>query len=147
MNSIFDKSDNQSIIARINTLKPESTALWGKMSADQMLKHANETIIVAFGENQVKVNFVLRLLGRILKKNAFIKGFGKNSPTAKEFIFIDHYDFDEAKTELIKNFSRFAEGTQSISVMNHPFWGKMTYEDWNKLMWIHINHHLDQFGV
>ncbi|MGQ7946928.1 DUF1569 domain-containing protein [Flavobacterium sp. WC2509] len=147
MSSIFDKDDNQSIIIRINTLTPEAKALWGKMSVDQMLKHANETIIVAFGETQVKVNFVLRLLGRILKKNAFNSGFGKNSPTAKEFIFTGQYDFDESKTELIKNFNRFTEGTQSITVMNHPFWGKMTYEDWNKLMWIHIDHHLKQFGV
>jgi small-conductance mechanosensitive channel len=94
------------------------------MSVDQMLKHTNETIIVAFGENQVKVNFVLKLLGRILKKNAFNKGFGKNSPTAKEFIFTSQYDFDEAKTELIKNFGRFTEGPQSITVTNHPYLGK-----------------------
>jgi len=147
MSSIFDKTDNQSIVSRINNLNSDSQALWGKMSVDQMLKHANETIIVAFDETEVKVNFVLRFLGRILKKNAFNKGFGKNSPTAKEFIFIEHYDFNEVKTELIKNFSRFTEGHQSITVMNHPFWGKMTYDDWNKLMWIHIDHHLKQFGV
>jgi hypothetical protein len=147
MSSIFDKTDNQSIVSRINNLNSDSQALWGKMSVDQMLKHANETIIVAFGETEVKVNFVLRFLGRILKKNAFNKGFGKNSPTAKEFIFTEHYDFNEVKTELIKNFSRFTEGHQSITVMNHPFWGKMTYDDWNKLMWIHIDHHLKQFGV
>lgn len=147
MSSIFDKTDNQFIVSRINNLNSDSQALWGKMSVDQMLKHANETIIVAFGETEVKVNFVLRFLGRILKKNAFNKGFGKNSPTAKEFIFTEHYDFNEVKTELIKNFSRFTEGHQSITVMNHPFWGKMTYDDWNKLMWIHIDHHLKQFGV
>jgi hypothetical protein len=147
MSSIFDKNDNQSIITRINSLTAESQALWGKMSVDQMLKHANETIIVAFGETEVKVNFVLRLLGRMLKKKAFNSDFGKNSPTAKEFIFTGHYDFGEAKTELIKNFNRFTQGHQSITVMNHPFWGKMTYEDWNKLMWNHIDHHLRQFGV
>lgn len=147
MNSIFDKSDNQSIIDRINNLTPDSTPLWGKMSVDQMLKHVNETIIVSFGETQLKINFVFRLLGRMLKKNAFNKGFGENSPTAKEFIFTGQYDFEEAKKELVKNFNRFTEGHQSITVLNHPFWGKMTYEDWNKLMWKHTDHHLRQFGV
>jgi len=48
---------------------------------------------------------------------------------------------------LIKNFSRFTEKPVPITVMNHPFWGKMTYKDWNKLMWKHIDHHLKQFGV
>jgi Protein of unknown function (DUF1569). len=147
MNSIFDKKNNESIIARINALTPDSKPSWGKMSVDQMLKHANETIIVAFGETHVKVNFVLKLLGKILKKKAFESGFGENSPTAKEFIFKGQYDFEEAKKELIKNFSRFTEGQQSITVLNHPFWGKMSYEDWNKLMWKHIDHHLRQFGV
>lgn len=114
MSSIFDKTDNQFIVSRINNLNSDSQALWGKMSVDQMLKHANETIIVAFGETEVKVNFVLRFLGRILKKNAFNKGFGKNSPTAKEFIFTEHYDFNEVKTELIKNFSRLPKATNLL---------------------------------
>lgn len=147
MSSIFDKNDNQSVINRINTLKPDTAPLWGKMSVDQMLKHVNETILVPFGETQLKINFILKLLGRTLKKKMLISGFGENSPSAKEFIFTGQYDFEETKNELIKNFSRFSEGHQSITVMNHPFWGKMTYEDWNILMWKHVDHHLRQFGV
>ncbi len=147
MSSIYDKLDNQSIIDRINILKPESTPLWGKMSVDQMLKHANEVIIVAFGERDLKVSFVSKVLGKMSKKNTFDFGFEKNSPTPKEFIFTGKYDFDKAKNELIKNFSRFTEKPVPITVMDHPFWGKMTYKDWNKLMWKHIDHHLKQFGV
>jgi small-conductance mechanosensitive channel len=147
MNSIFDKNDNQSIITRINALTTEEKALWGKMTVDQMLKHTNEAVLVAFGETEVKVLFIFRLLGSIIKKKVFNSEFGKNSPTAKEFIFTEHYDLEEAKKELIKNFSRFAEGHQSITITNHPFWGKMTHDDWNKLMWQHMDHHLRQFGV
>ena len=147
MSSIFDKIDNQSIIDRINTLKPESTPLWGKMSVDQMLKHSNEIIIVAFGERELTVSFVSKLLGKMSKKDIFDHGFEKNSPTAREFIFTGKYDFDKAKKELIKNFSRFTEKPVPITIMDHPFWGKMTYKDWNKLMWKHIDHHLRQFGV
>ena len=147
MNSIFDKTGNETIIARINTLTPESQAKWGKMSVDQMLKHTNEAIIVAFGENDLKVNFLFRLLGRMMKNKVFNSDFKKNSPTAKEFIFTDQYDFEHSKNVLITNFSRFADGHRSIQLMNHPFWGKMTYEDWNKLMWNHMDHHLKQFGA
>lgn len=147
MKNIFNTTDNQEIITRINKLTSESQALWGKMSVDQMCKHVNEAIIVAFGENTIKVNFIFRLLGRMLKNKVFNSEFKKNSPTAKEFIFTDKYDFEASRNELIKNFSRFAEGHQSIKLMNHPFWGKMTYDDWNKLMWNHVDHHLRQFGV
>ncbi|ENI5462142.1 DUF1569 domain-containing protein [Flavobacterium psychrophilum] len=147
MNSIFDPSSNVMIVARINKLTPTSQAVWGKMSIDQMLKHANEAIIVAFGENEVKVNFVFRFLGRMIKNKVFNSEFKKNSPTAKEFIFADKYDFDASRNELIRNFSRFAQGHQSIKITDHPFWGKMTDDDWNKLMWNHVDHHLRQFGV
>jgi hypothetical protein len=147
MQSIFNTTDNQKMIERMNKLTPESKALWGKMAVDQMCKHTNEAIVVAFGENDVKVNFLMRFLGRTMKNKIFNSEFKKNSPTAKELIFTDKYDFETSKNELIKNFGRFAEGHQSIKIVIHPFWGKMTYEDWNKLMWNHVDHHLRQFGV
>jgi len=89
----------------------------------------------------------MRLLGRLMKNKVFNSEFKKNSPTAPEFIFNEQYDIEAAKKELITNFSRFAEGHEAIKTMNHPFWGKMTFEDWDKLMWKHIDHHLRQFGV
>jgi hypothetical protein len=147
MNSIFNKSDNDLIIARINNLTPESQALWGKMSVDQMLKHTEAAVAVAFAEKELKVNFIMKLLGKILKKKVFNSDFKRNSPTAAEFIFTSTYDFEIAKASLIEKFSRFAAGEQSITLKVHPFWGKMTSEDWSTLMWKHMDHHLRQFGV
>lgn len=147
MNSIYDKASNEEIIARINKLTPESQPIWGKMSVDQMFKHTNEAIIVAFDENKVKVNFVMKILGKLLKNKVFNSEFQKNSPTAKEFIFTEKYDFENSKNELIKNYNRFKEGHSVIKLTNHPFWGKMNHEDWDKLMWKHVDHHLRQFGV
>ncbi|WP_412464370.1 DUF1569 domain-containing protein [Flavobacterium mekongense] len=147
MSSIYNKADNDLIITRIKQLTPESKPLWGKMTVDQMLKHCNEAIIVAFGENEIKVNFFLRLLGRMLKNKVLNSEFQKNSPTAKEFVFTEQYDFEEAQKEFISNFARFAQGPEAIQLKVHPFWGPMSDEDWNKLMWNHIDHHLRQFGV
>ena len=82
-----------------------------------------------------------------MKNKIFNSEFSKNSPTAPEFIFIEQYDFEQSKNELIEKYSRFAKGHESIKLSNHPFWGQMTYEDWEKLMWKHLDHHLRQFGV
>jgi hypothetical protein len=147
MNSIFDKAENQAIIARINSLRPDSKALWGKMTVDQMCKHCTCALNIAFGKQEVKVNFVIRLLGKLLKNKVFNGEFQKNSPTAKEFVFTTQFDLETAKKEFATGFAQFAEGHESIKVMDHPFWGKMTYEDWDKLMWKHADHHLRQFGV
>lgn len=147
MDSIFDKNSNEAMIARINKLTPESKALWGKMNVEQMLKHSNAAMQVAFGEKELKISFFMRLLGKMLKNKVINNEFKKNSPTAPEFVFPDKYDFEQAKNELITTYSKFAQGHQSIKIMNHPFWGKMTYEDWDKLQYKHLDHHLKQFGV
>jgi Protein of unknown function (DUF1569) len=147
MASIYNKTDNQNIIDRINQLTPNSQATWGKMSVDQMFKHTTGAIEIAFGEKTIKVNFLMKLFGKMLKNKVFNSEFKQNSPTAKEFIFTDKYDFETSKKELIANFSKFAEGEKSIKITDHPFWGKMTYEDWDKLMYKHMDHHLRQFGV
>ncbi len=149
MNSIYDKASNDAIIARINKLTPENKAIWGKMNAGQMLQHCKLASDVAFGKQNLKINFLMKFLGKMLKKKVFYGGeMGKNSPTAKEFIITENVDFEKVKSELISNFSRFAsEGKSAIKLMDHPFWGKMTYEDWDALMFKHMNHHLDQFGV
>jgi hypothetical protein len=57
MANIFDTTDNQAMIERINKLTPETKALWGKMTVDQMLNHTAAAIEVAFGERELKISF------------------------------------------------------------------------------------------
>jgi intein-encoded DNA endonuclease-like protein len=149
MSSIFDKTDNQAIINRINALTLGSKAQWGKMTVDQMCKHCSLAIAVAFGEQDLRINFLMKLLGKMLKKKVIHGNYLKReSPTAKEFIVTKHYDLEKVKSELITHFSRFAtEGESAIQVKKHPFWGTMTNEEWDLLMWKHLDHHLKQFGV
>jgi hypothetical protein len=148
MKSIFNPADNQEIISRINSLTPETPALWGEMSVDQMLKHCNEAVLVAFNEKELKINFIFKIMGSLMRKSILNSPqFSKNSPTAKEFKFTERFNFSTVQNELIQNFSRFQQGEKAITCLKHPFWGKMNNEDWNKLMWKHIDHHLRQFGV
>jgi hypothetical protein len=147
MKSIYNPTDNSELVQRINQLNLNSKAQWGKMSVDQMLKHTNAASEVAFGKQELKINFLMKLVGKLMKNKVFNSEFKKNSPTAPEFIFKDSYDFETSKNELIKNVQLLQDGHTTIKVMNHPFWGKMTYEDWDKLMYKHLDHHLRQFGV
>ncbi|WP_264558413.1 DUF1569 domain-containing protein [Flavobacterium sp. N2270] len=147
MKSIYNSNDNQELVNRINQINSESKPLWGKMSADQMCEHCLLTSNVAFGKQELKINFLMKLVGKMMKNKVFNSEFKKNSPTAPEFIVKNSVDLDKSKTELIKNIQLLQDGQKNITVMNHPFWGKMTYEDWDKLMYNHMDHHLKQFGV
>lgn len=147
MKSIFNPADNQEIINRINNLTIESKAKWGKMTVDQMLSHCIAPIDVAFGTLPLKANFVMRLLGKMLKSKILNSPeFKKNSPTAPAFIRKESYDFEASKKELIEKVKRFAlEGHTAIKNQIHPFFGKMTYNEWDRLHYLHLDHHLKQF--
>lgn len=149
MKSVYNPSDNDAFIARINLLTKDSQPLWGKMTVGQMLSHCQAPIDVAFGDLELRSNFIMRLMGKLFKNKILNSAeFKKNSPTAPDFIRKDEYDFEATKSELIRKFRRFAElGHQSIKSNKHPFFGTMTYEEWDKLHSMHLDHHLKQFGV
>ncbi|NHN27919.1 DUF1569 domain-containing protein [Flavobacterium jejuense] len=148
MKNIFDPKDNQEIIKRIHNLTPESKPLWGKMSVDQMLSHCISPIAVALGIETLKISFPMRMLGRMMKKSWLdAPEFKKNSPTAKEFIRKETYDFELTKNQLIERIQKLGEGFQVVQLEVHPFWGKLNEADWNNLQWKHLDHHLRQFGV
>ncbi|OWP83832.1 hypothetical protein BWK59_08460 [Flavobacterium davisii] len=147
MKNIFIPSDNEELISRIEKLTPEKEPLWGKMTVDQMMKHCIAPIDVATGDLVLKIPFFMGLLGRLIKKRVLTNEFKKNSPTAPSFIFKEKYDFEKTKLELIQKTRNFQKGTKIIQLRQHPFWGKLSNEDWNKLQWNHLDHHLKQFGV
>ncbi len=149
MSSIYNKSDNDLIISRIHQLTPESQALWGKMSVDQMLSHCQAPMDFAFGKTPMKANFFMQLLGKMFKNKILNSDeFKKNSPTAPAFIRTDKYDFEQTKNGLIERINVFSElGKTAIKTTKHPFFGEMTYDEWSKMHTMHLDHHLKQFGV
>ena len=149
MSSIYNKTDNEIIISRINKLSPEAKVQWGKMTVDQMLSHCQAPIDFATGTTPMQANFIMRLIGKMLKKKV-LGGteFKKNSPTAPAFIRTGSYDFELAKKELIQKIEIFSDlGQKAIKTTNHPFFGELTYYEWSQMHTMHLNHHLRQFGV
>jgi len=149
MPGIFNEIDNAKIIERINNLKPDTQRLWGKMTVTQMMPHCGVAIRIAFGEPILKRGLIGILFGGLIKKSIMKdRPQKKNSPTLKPFIIKEHKGFEEEKAILINQVRRFAsEGASILRRDAHPVFGKMTVEEWDKLMWKHLDHHLKQFGV
>jgi len=149
MKSIYNADDNQEIIARINKLTPESKAQWGKMNAAQMLSHCQAPMDIAFGDLNLKANFFMQLLGKMIKSKMLKSAeFKKNSPTAPAFIRNHECDFEQSKKDLIARINKFSEqGERAIKNTKHPFFGEMTLQEWDFLQSMHLDHHMRQFGV
>ena len=134
------------IIARINQLNASSQAQWGKMNVSQMLAHCQAQMRVALGDEKLPHSFIGKLFGRFAKKSLTDeKPFSKNLPTAPSFKVNFNPEFDAEKNKLIGLVTRFK--TDSITKDPHPFFGKMTLDEWSKGTWKHLDHHLKQFGV
>lgn len=148
MKSIYNENDNEAFIARIEKLKPETQAIWGKMNVTQMMQHCAAPMDIAFETLKIEVPFIYRILGRLMK-NSILNSpeFKKNSPTAKDLIFSGTYDFKQSQGLLIDKCRKFQDGPKVITLKVHPFWGKLTENEWDKLQVMHLNHHLTQFGV
>ncbi|MEO8568386.1 MAG: DUF1569 domain-containing protein [Ginsengibacter sp.] len=147
MPSLFDSSDNDSIQERVNKLTSDTKPLWGKMNATEMLAHLQQPVLVAFGELKIKRGVLGFLFGKIAKKQMLAdKPFKQNMPTVKEFR-VSAKNFSNEKNTLLSYVERFKKGPQIITSDPHPFFGKMTLEEWDTLQWKHLDHHLRQFGV
>lgn len=148
MKSLFNPTVNKEMIDRILKLNAENKPFWGKMSAAQMIAHSQAPFKVAFEELKLKRGMIGILFGGIAKKRMLGPDpFGKNLPTDKSFKINGQPDFDKEKNKLIEYVLRFAKaGHDGITKEAHPFFGKMKPEEWDTLMYKHLDHHLRQFG-
>jgi len=148
MKSLFNTEENNLKKERINKLTPHSQPLWGKMNVSQMLAHMQAPMLVSFGELKLKGGLMGFLFGKMAKKQMLMdKPFKKSMPTMKEFKVAEK-DFETEKNTLLSYIDRFVtEGPKIITKLPHPFFGKLTLEEWDILQWKHLDHHLRQFGV
>jgi hypothetical protein len=148
MKSLFNPADNQEMLDRVNRLTPSTSAQWGKMRVDQMLAHCQGPFKVAYGELILKRGLIGLLFGSIAKKQlAGTEPFKPNLPTHPKFVVADQRVFQDEKEKLVALIKRFGKGPSAIVLDMHPFFGKMSSQEWDSLMWKHLDHHLRQFGV
>ncbi len=149
MKSLFNESDSNELIQRVKRLSPDAKAQWGKMEVAQMLAHAQRPMMSAYGELKAKRGLMGIMFGKMAKKKLTgDQPFQRNLPTDRNFVVRDQRNFEEERQKLILSVQRFMQvGPHGITKDPHPFFGPMTSEEWDRLMWNHLDHHLRQFGV
>lgn len=149
MKSLYNENDSREIIERFNTLTPGSQRQWGAMTVSQMLAHCSEPFRHAFGEIKLKRTIPGILFGGFAKR-MFMgdKQFKQGLPTDKKFIFKDEKNFEEERKKLIEAVLKFYQGKgNNLTKDPHPFFGKMSTEEWDMMFYKHLDHHLRQFGA
>jgi hypothetical protein len=150
MKNVFDPKDVNEFIERINQLTPDSKALWGKMSVDQMLAHCNVSYEYVYTNKHKAPNPFMKLMINLFVKKHIINEvpYKKNGQTAPAFIITDSKEFEKEKTRLIDHILKTMElGENHFDGKVSLTFGKMDKRGWNNMFAKHLDHHLSQFGV
>lgn len=149
MKNLLDKQHYLEAIQRIQNLHPELEPQWGKMNVAQMQAHVQESFKVPLSETPMPRMLVGRLIGWMVKPKLYGKEPYKRSlPTAPSFVIKDDRDFVKEKLGLLQIVEDFhAAGPEGIGNHPHPMFGNFTKDQWGTMMYKHLDHHLQQFGV
>jgi hypothetical protein len=149
MKSLFDGATATEIKNRITRLEPGSQRQWGKMKVAQAMAHCATVMEWAVGDSFAPRMFVGRILGPLVKSKV-LKDDGpldRNTPTAKSLVIANERDLEKERQRLCVLIDRFAEGGPPACTKHaHTFFGPLTPEEWARLMYKHLDHHLRQFG-
>ena len=150
MRTLYQPERTAEVKQRIAGLKPTSPRQWGKMNVGQALAHCSAAMEMAVGVNNPSRMFIGRLLGGLVKSRVLKdeEPMRRNAPTAPTLVVADERNLDKEKERLTGLIDRFASaGPQGCTTHPHTFFGKLTPEEWARMMYKHLDHHLRQFGA
>jgi len=146
MKSLFEESTYTEVLQRIDSLNENSERQWGKMTVGQMAWHNQFPLKIAI-KNKHKGNGNL-FVRMFFKKQMYTdKPFRRNLPTAPNLKAKEEKDLAAEKAILRQLVTDFYQCRTRKEWNPHPLFGKFTPEQWGKMQYKHLDHHLTQFGV
>ena len=152
MKTLARPEDLDDLRRRLQRVRPDSAARWGRMSAHQMICHISDACRMATG--QKPVNDAARRMPRTLVRWIALYlpwRWPPGLPTRPE---IDQrcdgtrpVDFAADVTELEMLLERMTRQEQGFDWPSHPVFGRMTRAAWLRWAYLHADHHLRQFGA
>ena len=152
MKTLARERDKDEILRRLQQLQPESYRRWGRMSAHQMICHLNDSFKLALNERPVAaVAWPLKPVVRFIALQLplpWAKGRIRTVPEAEQGIGgTAPVEFEQDRGELLALMGRFCSAADEQLCPTHPMFGQMTARHWRRWAYLHLDHHLRQFGV
>lgn len=147
MKSTFQSDARHELLERLDRLTAEHRALWGRMTAPQMVSHLLESMRMALGDLAVVPKRLPLRYPPIKQLAIYWMPFAKGRPTAPELIARVPAAWSVDVAALAETFARFAARDPNRRWPDHPAFGAMTGRAWARLTYRHADHHFRQFGV
>jgi hypothetical protein len=149
MKSLADPAIQEQIRQRLQTIRPDTQRRWGRMSANQMICHLADSFRRTLGEKDAT----------ILPPKKFLKwaalwipipwphGFKTMPELDQEIGGTRPVQFDSDRNQLLVLMDRFTCQAPVPTFSTHPFFGQMTRKELMRWAYLHMDHHLRQFGA
>ncbi len=146
----FIEPSLNAIAGKLEMITATHQPLWGQMSAQRMIEHLSDTIILSKGNHTIQLAIpedkVERAQQFLLSEHPMPKDFNVSFATPE--MSIRNNSIEEALDEFKnawRSFEEFFSGHKGTTL--HPYFGNLNYELWLRMHSKHITHHLAQFGI
>ncbi|MCY8844333.1 DUF1569 domain-containing protein [Bacillus inaquosorum] len=145
MKNIFNQLHLEEILNRMDKLSPISKPQWGKLDVAQMLAHCSSFQDIAMGLSFPARGWLGILIGNFVKPIFYNdKPLAQNMSTIPDILIVDEKEFETEKEILKQKIITFQNnGPEKCTTHPHPFFGKLTSEQWGKGIYKHLDHHLN----
>ena len=151
MKTLARESDKTELLHRLRRVRPDSARRWGRMSAHQMVCHLADAFRMVTGEKPVRnevgvfhrtilkwlvLYLPLRWPGGVLTSPEIDQEQRGTKPAA--------FAADVAQVAALLQF--VTAPTTNLDRKPHPMFGRMSHAAWLRWGYLHVDHHLRQFG-
>lgn len=151
MHNLTTAKDLADMLDRVDKLTPRSRAKWGKMTINTMMCHAADYFRMMVGDIPTKrrhsylyQNFMKWWVMRLDKLPRFMPTVLEINPSKGHGTPPTNFENDK---HLLKNALLAFALLREQELVSHPRFGKFTKQEYGRLAYMHIDHHLRQFGV
>jgi Protein of unknown function (DUF1569) len=152
MRTLARERDKTDVFRRLRQVRPDSARRWGRMSAHQMICHLSDATLMAM--DQKPVSPATTVLQRTIVKWIALFLPVPWPPGIVTRPEIDQFvagtcptDFAADVTALIALVERFVARERDAIWPAHPIFGRLSRMSWLRWGYLHMDHHLRQFGV
>jgi hypothetical protein len=151
MKNLGNPADQQEVLDRLAAIRPNSPRRWGKMTAHQMLCHVNDSFHLATGDKYASP--ATSALGRTVVKWFALRmplPWPRGFPTRPEMDQLiggtRPVEFERDVQSLRNTVERFTRPHRDFDWHPHPIFGHLAAAEWMRWGYLHMDHHLRQFG-
>ncbi len=152
MKSLHQLDCRAEILARLFKVHPDTPRHWGRMNASQMICHLNDAFLGVMGDKPMTpprgISFWPMMKGFVLyapfkwphgvpTRPEFDQEIGGTRPSS----------FDADMRVLLATIHKFTATPRAFQFRPHPMFKELSERDWMRWGYLHLDHHLRQFGA